>query len=242
MNTLRRHPVVWIALGAIVGIILITISITKQLDTSDGLDGAGFGVTVGTLLLALLGAALAVLAFAQSVRHPRLRVEVQLDMLTFDDPSTGEVRAKPLEEVPPELLSLGASYEALSHMYVRVGIRNYGDATARNVTVTVELLGMITWLGHTSLGTFKKPEGWTILDDGGVPSYRFQWDGGADLAVHPDPAPGRDVPPILLWVSAAETGATVRAVAMAYADGCAPTKHTFEITVGNRNPDGTNAK
>jgi hypothetical protein len=234
MDALRRHPRVWVVIAAFVGIVLTTIILTKQLDTSGGLDGAAVGIAAGTLLLALLGAGLATIAYVQSIRRPLLKVRVWLDFEGLEQPPAGEVRATPQVYKPADMLGYADPFRALSPVDVRVFLENRGDVTARNVTVAVELSGMKIWFKRATM-----PEGWVVLDRVGDPSYQFQWDGGADLAVHPNPAPARRVPAIHLAMIGADMGATVRAAAVAYADGCKPTDHTFEIRAGERNPDGT---
>jgi hypothetical protein len=235
-TTLRQHPGVSVVLLVIAVCIIVTISVTAHLAASDGLDGAVGGFAFGTWLLAALAAVLAAIAYAQSVRRPVLYVEVRLD---FDDvvvSLTGErtVRTQGHAPLGSDGVESSPSAHRLSPGYLRVSLWNHGDATARNVVVSVTLQGM----RPAVMSSASVPKGWAVLAYPGQPPSQFDFDGGPNLAIHSGQR--RPLPQIHLSFSQADLGATISAVATVNADGCAPATDTFEIRVeSSANSDST---
>jgi hypothetical protein len=184
----------------------------------DRLAVVGIIVSAGTFMLALWAAVIAAIAFAQSDRQPRLYPYLRV---LFGVPVSG-----PLEEhVPQRIIStlpieLGGHGDRWPHGaplpkgLVQVRLENSGEATARNVTVVVEI--------HR-LQIFEVVlNGWAVLErDTSLGRTRLQWDGGADQAVHPSQS--RSLPEVTLVTCYAIPNTYVAILARVIADQVRPT-------------------
>jgi hypothetical protein len=231
-TALRRHPgvlvVIVLLLLVIVGTVAAVVVWAAPIQgTSDELAAGAVVFAGATFALALIASGLAAIAYAESVRRPNLQVFAHL----VQDARTGVL----VGEVPPPtfLRTIGrpivstdlsgatalalptSDSELLPPLWVNVVLRNRGDATARNVTVAVEILGLQVPVVQ------RVPEGWFVINrDPSSQSISLQWEGGTDLAVHPGLA--RFVVPAPLYETAAVPGTTVSVKTIAYADGSRP--------------------
>jgi hypothetical protein len=144
--------------------------------TNSGLVLAG-----GAFVLAAIAALAATLAYADSLRAPRLKWEITGRLLQPE-------RQMPLSEVEPQK-PLGETrtpadavlwFEDGSAITVQPRLINHGNSTARNILVTMTFIGMrVHVLGGGSLF------GWAPQD---LDTYNyastFTWDGGLTFAVH----------------------------------------------------------
>jgi hypothetical protein len=156
-------------------------------------------IAAGTFLLAVVAGVLALVAFAQSLQRPSVEV-------WFGFRFTDRTLQPPREERAPQ-----RSIQALSALkgdaivarstwpevwvlptaLLDLTVTNSGEVTARNVVVTVTIHELLVPLDYAL------PPGWICLDhdtEAGV--TRLQWDGGTDLAVHPQVP--RSLPDVIL--------------------------------------------
>ena len=183
---------------------------------ADQLAAAAVAIGAGTFALALVAAALAAIAYAQSVRRPRLGVKVALlfdaptDLVTGERPPQRRIKSWRLTDPASNGVWADAVYVGPSHLVIL--IENTGDATARNVTVTVTIDRLQSLQGATTL-----PSRWVWLNNDFEAGWiRLQWDGGADIAVHPPPVTSRPLENVVLgmgWARAKEHVAVSATVA-----------------------------
>jgi hypothetical protein len=171
----------WIgSLGVIVSTALVATTValaTGEVGTSIGLSLAG-----GALLLAAVAAWAATLAYADTLRAPRLTWKVGGGLLDprSQIPLTTEEPPYPYKEStnPPGAI-LWSSTASAKHATLEIRITNVGDATARNVLATMKFSG----LRVLSIGGLS---GWKARDaDDGFYASIFEWDAGREFAVHP---------------------------------------------------------
>lgn len=221
---LRRHPgVIWVvALLAFTaaGTIAILVVWAARLSTSsDELAAAGVVLAGGTFALALLAAGLAAVAFAQSIRRPKLSVRAEL---VFAGTQAQQNEVVGIES-PGFIPQLPAACR-LPAGAVLTTVDNDGDATARNVTVLLQISGLFALVAPALAG------GWhdLLIDPAGA-MVTLAWEGGADYAVHPR------VPRILPKVSfngaAAVPGSTIVISAVVFGDQSRASDITQELTV-----------
>ena len=224
---LRRHPRLFAALIAVVLGATATIvggvaawerpydSLTDQL-TAEAVVAAG-----GTFYLAVVAGALALVAYAESLRQPDLFVRCSL---LFDVPGL-----RPGDERPPQrhvVATIPTDERAwvLPDAVLYTVVENRGDGTARNVTVNV-------WVGlaWSRLGNDFPPP-WIVNESEDHSEHRLQWEGGTDLAIHPSGR--RDLPTCRIRNTWVPTGtAAVEVTAMVIADGSPPRRESFAIPV-----------
>jgi len=122
--------------------------------------------TAGGFLLAVLAVVVALLAYWQSIKRPRLALEVRVGDGTQEHIAT---------------LLYGSGTYRLVAAYPQSGLNvtliSKNDVSARNPAVKVTVLNGLTNL-------YTQAAGWS-LGDGGAEGFKSaQWDGGADYLVH----------------------------------------------------------
>ena len=230
-NSLRRHPWVIVVIAVLVVTALVTSLVlamwARRLGpTADQLAAAGVVLTGGTFGLALIAAVLAAIAYAQSVRRPAVRVR---PLLAGVNMPVGRIGSFPdgWASVPGATLDPATDdARRLPPLRLDMIVSNDGDAAARNVTLTVDIDGLQVQEAP------QLPEGWRLVLRQSLQGFlRLEWDGGADLAVHPGDAQWRWIERVILQTCAAVPGTTVRVQAKVVADGSPAYFKTTELAV-----------
>lgn len=235
---IRRRPAVMLVVVALVVIVGATAVGSAALvgapfkTDADKWSAIGVAIGGGTFLLAAVAGLVAAVAYAQTSRRPKLEVKVEL---SFETAGVGGTPLPPMQRGPITLFGKQQPRHApfWSDAYetppgrLTVTLTNAGDAAARNVVVTIEIVGVQLERIPQDLAP-----GWT-LDDLNLPlaTTRFRWEGGVDLAVHQKPAPGRRLPLLTFGNTYAHGGSKVMASALAMADGAPLAAHAIELPV-----------
>ena len=138
--------------------------------------GLGATFTIGAFTLAVLGAAVALLAYRLAIQRPKLLVHIAADdfengaiQVGLDRP--GDKGERHIRRLP------GYRRVGSGPVPVRISVENISGWSARNVAVRVDFKG---------IRNFKHPIDWSVAavhsSTGEVVSV--QWEGGADYAVH----------------------------------------------------------
>jgi hypothetical protein len=235
MKALRRHPSVSVAIAALVLILLATVIagalfVPHFTSVADQLAAVAVVIAAATGLLAVTAGVLAAIAYAQSVRRPRLGVRVRLSSRLDDLFTAGSLAPVSVhigEDPPPDKGGLWPGAGPLPDMALSVIVTNDGDAVARNVTVAVDIDGLQVWKVEANLS-----DRWLeFYKDPYKGSTRLQWDGGADIAIHPPPVADRGIPLVVIVESYARPGDLIRVHATVAGDGSAPASDTFVLPV-----------
>jgi len=143
----------------------------------------------GIFLFALLAGVVAVLAYADSSRRPRLSIEWLFEFLDGRIIVGDELVASPsgtralLGSPPPGLH--GDDPVPLEPVKLRLKVRNIGDVVARNVAIGVLLEGIFFDPPPTA-----DPESrWSFRHSNREGWWQVQFEGGTDWAVYPGPVP-----------------------------------------------------
>lgn len=233
---IRRHPVATTVIFSVVAIaiaawVAVIIWAARLRSTADELAAAGAVFAGGAFTLTAVGGVLAAAAFALSLRRPALQVRVRLQQ---HRPSGAWLTAGPPPRPPLHVTNAQQSTNLpiwhdggmLPMCRVQVSLGNNGDATARNVTVILEIAGV---------QVFDFPRlksGWTLIERNPLLGYlRLAWDGGTDLAVHPTGGINRFVPNVVLYTTAARPGSTIQVAATVLADGAQKANDVFTVQV-----------
>lgn len=186
--------------------------------SSDRFAAAGVVLTGGTF--ALLAAGLAAVAFAQSIRRPRLGISVLLLFpTTIEDGGHNRVA---VSEFPGAIPQFPLACW-LPNGGLRVDLSNDGEASARNVTVYVIIEGLYVLELPELVG------GWQLVSrDLEPPRIGLAWEGGADYAVHP--RVGRNLPEISFKRAAACPGSgAIDVSAFVEGDGSPGARDTHKV-------------
>lgn len=159
----------WAAIGgiALVSAVFFVLAFVLAPDLADGIALAGDVLVAATLLLAVIAAAVAVLAYTVSTGAPELQVSVRFPFSQVNAPLfkarriDGEVQAEDFKQVNGEIY-----------------LRNENQYPASSPAVIVRLHRMAFKLeGLTS--------GWVVTGFGTtVGVTEVQWDGGSSYSVH----------------------------------------------------------
>jgi hypothetical protein len=177
--------VVALTVGAAIG---FSFADPNDLGTTVGLSLAG-----GALLLAAVAAWAATLAYADSLRAPRLEWSLSGPLLE----SGSHIPAR--AEVPPlrgdQSAPRGAVFwvfnldPPLTWLYLRV--TNEGDTTARNLLVTLRFVGIRVYADEKMANRWRPDD-----TDHERFAATFFWDGGTEFSIHPKRT--RSIPTIAL--------------------------------------------
>jgi hypothetical protein len=205
MTALRRHPQLRPAVIA-VGLALVLTAAAAAVvgllpfdHLADQLAAEAVVIAAGTFLLASVAGMLALVAFAQSLQRPSVKVWFRFRFRDRTPQPPGEERApqrsiQALSAVRGEAIVARSTWPevwVLPPGSLDLTVANSGEVTARNVVVTVTIHELLVPLDNAL------PPGWICLEhdtQAGVTS--LQWDGGADLAVHPQVP--RSLPDVIL--------------------------------------------
>ena len=166
------------------GVIVLTAVVATTVGVATGEVGTSIGLALagGALLLAAVAAWAATLAYADTLRAPRLTWKVggalldprsQIPLTTEEPPYV----YKELTNPPGAVLWSTPEFAKQANLEIR--ITNVGDATARNVLATMKFSGL-------RVLSFGGLSGWKAKDtDDGFYASIFEWDAGREFAVHP---------------------------------------------------------
>lgn len=241
MALLRRNSVRWViaflALLAIAVAFGLWLWAAHQDNRADDLAAAAVVLTAGALGIAMLAGALAIVAYAESIRRPALTVRAVItnqgeagDVFSRDPADVPEIqiiRGKAGAQLPtyadPRVWADASAVFGM-RCWLHIALGNDGDATARYVVLTVEVSGLQA-LHITAIS-------WTVLDR--RPDYgwvRLQWDGGSDLTVHPTGGISRLPPSVLFDIADAIPGSNVTVDVRAVADGAREVRSITQVPV-----------
>lgn len=228
---LRRRRSVWLAILALAVIgfatlMLLLVWADRLGSRVDDTAAAAAVLTGGGFFIALLAGALAVIAYAESIRRPALTVRAVLtqspDFGTVPSEATASPSITVMQQKARERTDLAfmpwweEAAPVRPPLWLYTALSNSGEATARYVVLTVEITGV---QARVVLG---EPR-WTVLDqDPYNGCLRLEWDGGADWTVHPTTGRDRRPPAVQLNPAAAIPGSTITVSATAVADGTKP--------------------
>jgi hypothetical protein len=163
--------VAWVAIGGItmISVALAVFAFILAPDLADGIALAGDVIVAATLLLAVIAAAVAVLAYAVSTGAPGLQVSVEFRHdypVSYTQDDQGQI--------------ISATFPNLT---AEIYLRNVNQYPAHNPAVIVRLRGMAS-------DPEKPPPDWVVTGFqnearsavAGV--TEVQWDGGASYSVH----------------------------------------------------------
>jgi hypothetical protein len=162
----------WGTIGGItvISVVLGILAFTLAPDLADGIALAGDVMVAATLLLAVLAAAVAVLAYTVSTGAPDLRIRVKFPFSAANAPMF-EARKDEFDNLQ------AVNFKQLTG---EIYLGNRNQYSARNPTVTVRLKGM-------AFNTVNIPDGWAMTGFGNtIGATEVQWDGGAAYSVHGD--------------------------------------------------------
>jgi hypothetical protein len=147
MDALRRHPPLRAAVTAIVGVLVLTLAGCAVLwffgrfsGLADQLAAEAVLLTLGTFVLGGVAGALALVAYAQSLRRPDLRVWFRIDVSRPSDPGEEKEPQRAIEAVRTVGGTLGGGWTEgwmLPPVWLDTTVSNCGDATAWNVVVVL---------------------------------------------------------------------------------------------------------
>ena len=131
--------------------------------------------TVGAFTLAVVGSAVALLAYGLALQRPKLLIHVATD--DFEEGAINVGLDRPDDAGERHIRRLAGYRRVPGAVRVRISVENTSEWSARNVSVRVDFKG---------IRNFKHPLEWTVaalhFTTGEV--IGVQWEGGADYAVH----------------------------------------------------------
>jgi hypothetical protein len=137
---------------------------------SDRLAEASAIIAGGTLLLALIAAVVAVMAYAAATGLPDLKLQVRFE---FSDPNRPVFKAQ-LDEQG------WVAGDRFKQTVGTISLRNDSGYSARNPAVIVRLKGMAFLQGEYSTS-----DAWVVIDFANtVGIISVQWDGGPNYSIH----------------------------------------------------------
>jgi hypothetical protein len=149
---------------------------TSALTLDQRIAGLGATFTVGAFMLAVLGAAVALLAYRLGLQRPRMVVHIATD--NFEDGTVHVGLDRPDEAGERRIRRLPGYRRNTEGLVLRVAVENTSDWSARNVAVRVDFNGMRR-VPHA--------HGWSIAAYHQAVQNEIvalQWEGGADYAIH----------------------------------------------------------
>jgi hypothetical protein len=208
----------------------ITVLLVYGGSPGDRFAAEGVVLGSGTFLLATWAAVIAAVAYAQSDRRPALEAQVRL---LFDAPAVSLAGERTPQVVVHSLWAASGvgnrgdqwpDGSRLPNCVLQTQITNVGEVTARNVMLTVDIWEL------QFFGMEPAAPGWTVVDrDYALGRSRFQWDGGADQAVHQGQT--RPLPDIRLDTCVAIVGTHLRIKATVVADQTGSSDTAYELPV-----------
>lgn len=164
---------VWAALAVLtVGVVAATVLVLQSPETLlhaalDRITALGVVFGLGALAFAVLGTTIAVVAYRNSLKRPRLVIQgVYAPGIAPNDPL--QMTASPDDP--------WGSNDAWSFL---MRLENRGSVTAKGVYVRLTLDGGDLWSDGINL------EPWMAASKRLVNPHQLYWEGGADAAVHP---------------------------------------------------------
>jgi len=157
-----RTMVAAVAVTIVITVILAALALTANADLADRMAGAGAVFTGAALLLAIIAAVVALLAYAVSTGLPDLWFKV--------DVKESAPNNLAFEAIIDDEVGLLAKKRPLrGNLY----LRNQSDYSANNPAVVIRLHHIVF---RRDVNT---PEEWVIIesDEGGI-TKAIQWDGG----------------------------------------------------------------
>jgi hypothetical protein len=168
-----------ITAGALITVLLVPFSSSNRLNAVAVVFGGGI------FLLAFVAAVVAVLAYNESSRRPRLRTEWFFRSLHDGSILSSEIprdrRARNFNEPIPVCGSGAGDLVPLEPVKLQLRVENSGEVAAKNVAVALYLEGIYFSpppSGDPHWSFSKKDNGWQV-----------QWEGGVDRPVYPGAIP-----------------------------------------------------
>lgn len=158
---------------ALLAAIAVLVTMLKTASLSDRLVEVGDILAGATLVLTIVAALVAVLAYAVATGLPDLKVRVSFP---FSSPNVPRFRAV-LDSENGDMLS-----NEFKQVSMTVSVSNESNYSARNPAVIVSLRGMAFLdreVGHA------QQQGWTVIRFANTQGItEVQWDGGGDYSIH----------------------------------------------------------
>jgi hypothetical protein len=159
-----------------VGTVAVALLVwTSSMTLDQRIAGIAATFTVGAFTLAVVGAAVALLAYRLALQRPRLLIHIATD--DFEESAINVGLDRPDDAGERHIRRLPGYRRAPGALRVRISVENTSDWSARNVAVRVDFKGILN---------FKHPLEWTVaaLHSTTGEVISVQWEGGADYAVH----------------------------------------------------------
>lgn len=160
-----------------VGTVAVALFVwTSSMTLDQRIAGIAATFTVGAFTLAVVGAAVALLAYGLALQRPRLLVRI-----TTADFAAGIVRVgmlRPDETGERRVVLLPGYRRHGDTLALRISLENTSDWSARNVAVRVDFRGLRR-LTHAPSWTIAAYHPYVTNE-----IVALQWEGGADYAVH----------------------------------------------------------
>jgi hypothetical protein len=195
---MTRSSVKRLAWMGSIGVIALTVTVALVVSIATGDVGTSVGLSLagGALLLAAVAAWAATLAYADTLRAPRLTWTLAGPLRDPGSQIQLVDKAPPFhwpkeETVPPEAVLWCYGNDA-KQITLQVRITNHGDATARNIFATLTFTGLRVYM-FAGIGSDWKP----LDTDARWYSSVYVWDAGLDFAIHGADR-SRDAPPAAL--------------------------------------------
>jgi hypothetical protein len=165
-----------LAACAVVTVVVALIVWTSSMTLDQRIAGIAATFTVGAFTLAVVGAAVALLAYRLSLQRPKLQVHI-----TTADLDAGTIRIgmlRPDESGERRVVLLPGYRRHGETLALRISLENTSDWSARNVAVRVDVRGLRR-LAHVPSWTIAAYHPYVTNE-----VVALQWEGGADYAVH----------------------------------------------------------
>jgi hypothetical protein len=161
-----------------VGTLAVAVVVwTSSMTLDERIAGIAATFTVGAFTLAVIGAAVALLAYGLALQRPKLLIHIATD--DFEEGVISVGVGPPDEEGERHIGRLPVTRRLRGEaIAVHISVENTSEWSARNVAVRVDLKG---------LRRLPHPGGWNVAAYHNVNSNEIvalQWEGGADQAIH----------------------------------------------------------